>query len=636
MVELVKGIAGNILIVDLSTQKILREKTRVEFIEKFTGGYGYAAKVFHQYLRKYGVFDSFSAENPFIIMTGPLTGVSSFGAKTCISSRSPLTGTFSWAVSSGGYGLSLKRAGFDGVVITGDAEEPVYLIIEDDHVDLKSAKHLWGLTTSETHAHLKRTHGSDFNSIAIGPAGEKLVKYAAIVSDERRCAARTGLGAVMGFKKLKAVAVKGSKEVEVYNKEELRMLNKEWLIKASQSLRGKTLGDYGTGAMVQVYATTGGLPVKNWTKNTWEHAVKLSGQYIMQHYKKGTGKNVCSKRVMCSIACERVVAYDDLVLGKYEGKGPEYESLASLGLMTMIDNPVAVIRMNDMCDNLGLDTISTGAVISWVMEAFERGDLSVRDTGGLEIKWGDYETVFKLIEMIANREGIGDLLAEGVWRANSLLNPRTSGYALHVKGLEFPYHDPRRWKSIGLAYATSNRGACHLQGMTYHVDRGALKLPEYSITNPPTNPLERANAVVVTQNLCAFLDSAGLCKFGTLGIVDFDFVARTWSAATGLKTDKYGILTMGERIWLSTRVINYLLGFTNKDDKLPKRFTSEPISEGPGAGSVCDDLQESLKHYYEIRGLTNHSTLTDKLKKLELDEFIKDLDRINPSQLTTE
>ncbi|MEM1809235.1 MAG: aldehyde ferredoxin oxidoreductase family protein [Thermosphaera sp.] len=627
---MIKGIAGNILFVDLSSHVVRREITKTEFIERFVGGYGYAARIFYQYMKKHSMFDSFSAENPLIIMTGPLTGVSSFGAKTCIASRSPLTGTFSWAVSSGGYGLNLKRAGFDGVVITGSAEKPVYLLIDDDHVDIMNANHLWGLTTSETHAYLAKMHGDRFNSIAIGPAGEKLVRYAAIVSSERRCAARTGLGAVMGSKRLKAIAVRGSKKVEVHDEDEMRRLNKEWLVKASLSPRGKTLGDYGTGAMVQVYITMGGLPVKNWVRNAWEQAIKLSGQYIMQHYKKGVGKNVCSKGVMCSIACERVVAYDDPVIGRYEGKGPEYESLASLGLMTMIDNPVAVIKMNKMCDDLGLDTISTGAVISWIMEVFEKGDLTVKDTGGLEIKWGDWRTAFKLIEMIAFRRGIGSVLAEGVSRASNLLNPKTSEYALHVKGLELPYHDPRRWKSIGLAYATSNRGACHLQGMTYHVDRGALKLPEYSINNPPSNPVERAHAVIVTQNLCAFLDSAGLCKFGTFGIVDFNFVAKTWYAATGLKTDKDGVLLMGERVWMTARMINYLLGFTNKDDYLPKRFTSEPITEGPGSGSVCDDLRESLKYYYESRGLTDHSALKKKLMELGLNEFVEDVNNLNP------
>lgn len=381
--------------------------------------------------------------------------------------------------------------------------------------------------------------------------------------------------------------------------------------------------------MVSVYLATGGLPIKNWTLYKWDGAQKLTGQYIMQNYSKGPGRKVCGEGVLCSIACERVLEFKSERFGFCRGKGPEYESICALGLMLMIDDAESVVKLNELCDRLGLDTISTGAIIAWAMEAYEKGLLTASETEGLELKWGSVEAVFKLVEDIAHRRGLGIILAEGVKRASEIIGKNTSSFALHVKGLEVPYHDPRLWKSLGLVYATSNRGACHLQGMTYHVDRGALKLQEYGVVKPPKTLEERVKAVVITQNLCTFLDSSGLCKFGTLGVVDFDFVAKVWSAATGLQASKFDVLTMGERIWYSTRILNYILGLTNKHDTLPRRFTSEPVLEGPGAGSVLSDLHVALEVYYRYRGLDSIENLEKKLVELGLTEFLEDLSRVN-------
>ncbi|MEM4481989.1 MAG: aldehyde ferredoxin oxidoreductase family protein [Desulfurococcaceae archaeon] len=626
---MVKGVAGHILHIDLSTGKIYTTNTDAGLIEKFVGGYGLAARLFYNYLKKHRVIQAFSENNPLIVMTGPLTGTSAFGAKTCIASRSPLTGTFAWAVSSGAYGLQLKRAGYDGIAIEGVSEKPIYIVIDDGHVELKPATDLWGLDVFETHTYIKRTIGSDFDSIAIGPAGEKLVKIAAVVTNERRVAGRTGLGAIMGFKRVKAIAVRGNHKVEVHDESELKKLNKEWLTKAIQTPRGKSLNEYGTGAMVSVYAVTGGLPIKNWTKGIWEHTSKLTGQYIMENYKKGTGKKVCSEGTLCSIACERVVKYTDPRFGDYEGKGPEYESICALGFMPMIGDPVAVVKLNELCDRLGVDSISAGAIIAWAMEAYEKGIITSNMTGGLELKWGNLEAVLKLIDMIVKRDGIGNTLAEGVKVASSNIGGRSEDFALHVKGLEVPYHDPRRWKSAGLIYATSNRGACHLQGMAFHVDRGAVKFPEYGIYGPPKNPLERAKCVIIAQNICAFVDSAGLCKFGTIGVVDFDFVSKVWSAVTGLKANKDTILRAGERVWLTSRFLNYQLGFKNTDDTLPKRFTEEPLLEGPSAGLMCDDLEESLEAYYKYRGISKVEDIKSKLIELELSELVEGIEKID-------
>lgn len=622
------AVAGKILYVDLSTEKISAEKTSTDLIKRFAGGYGYASRLFYDYMKRSGPPNAFSEENPLILMTGPLTGVSAFGTKACIASRSPLTNGFSWSVFSGSFAVSLKKAGFDGIVITGKSERPVYLLIDDEHVEIRNASHLWGLDTVETHSRIKMQHGSDFHSLAIGIAGENLVKLASIVSDERRVAARTGLGALMGFKRLKAIAARGRGQIRVYDEEELSKLNREWLVKARSTARGKLLSDYGTSGLISVYEATGGLPIKNWTMYKWIGSSRLTGQYIMKNYAKGPGRRVCGSGILCSIACERLLEFKSQKFGHYLGKGPEYESICALGLMLMIDDTEAVIKLNEICDRLGLDTISTGAVIAWALEAFEKGILTDRDTGGLKLEWGSTEVAFKLINDIAYRQGLGNILAEGVRGASSLINKGAENFALHVKGLEVPYHDPRIWKSIGLVYATSNRGACHLQGMTYHVDRGAIKLPEYGIAEPPKTPDERVRAVIITQNLCAFLDSAGLCKFGTLGVIDFNLVARVWTAATGIPLDKDDILVIGERIWYSTRVLNYLLGFTNLDDTLPRRFRLEPVSEGPGAGSVFEDFDLTLKKYHSTRRLDSIDGLREKLIELGLLEYLDSIDKI--------
>ncbi len=615
---MIGGIAGRILHVNLSTNSVVVEETKREVVEKLIGGYGYAAWIFYNYWRKEGPFDAFSGKNPLIFMTGPLTGVSAFGAKACVASRSPVTRGFSWSVFSGCFGVSLKKAGFDGIVVTGKAERPVYIVVDEGRIEVRDAEHLWGRDTFEVFNYVQKVHGRDFKAIAIGPAGENLVKMAAIVTSERRVAARTGLGAVMGYKKLKAIVVRGSKHIKVYDESVLAELNRAWLTRARQTPRGRSLSDYGTAAMVSIYMATGGLPIKNWTLYAWSGSEKLTGQYIMDKYGKGPRRRVCGEGVLCSIACERVVEYVDERFGHYEGKGPEYESIAGLGLMTMISDPVAVIKLNELCDKLGLDTISTGAVVAWAMEAYEKGAITKEEAGGLELKWGSVEAALKLVENIAYRRGLGALLAEGVKKASEVVGRGSERYALHVKGVEVPYHDPRLWKSMGLVYATSNRGACHLQGMTYHVDRGALKLPEYGIEGPPKTSAERVKAVIVTQNLCAFLDSAGLCKFGTLGVVDFDFVAKVWSAATGIELDKYGVLRAGERIWYMARFLNYTLGLTNHDDALPARFIEEPVKEGPGAGSVCDDFAVMLELFYRERGLESSENFVKKLAETGL------------------
>lgn len=627
---MVGGICGRILLVDLSEDRFSIEGLREDWILKFIGGAGYAARLLIDYMDKHSIPDPLSPDNPLIIMTGPLTGVSAFGSKTVLISRSPLTYGLGKSTFAGSFGLSLKKAGFDGILIVGSADEPVHIVLDDDHIDIRSGVDLWGMDSLETFSAIARSLGDGFRSIAIGPAGERLSRIACIVSSERRVAGRTGLGAVMGSKKLKAISVRGSGSIDVYDPEALHRLNLDWLSKAPKTSRGEAMMEYGTAGGVSMFIKTGNLPIKHWTKGLWDDAWKISGVTIMERYKSGSGRKVCGLGILCSIACERVVEFVDHRFGRYKGKGPEYESVAALGSMVLNSDPIALIKLNELCDKLGIDTISTGEVVAWAMEAYEKGLIGREDTGCLELRWGDIDVLFKLIEMIGLRKDFGSILSDGVKKASEIIGRGTDSFALQVKGLEVPYHNPRLYKSMGLAYATSNRGACHLQGMAMLVERGVL-LPEYGISKPPSSLEEYVDTVIIHQDLCCFLDSATLCKFGVFGIIDFDHIAKIWTATTGIGCDRMDILAAGERIWYLERMINYLSGMSNMDDRIPRRFIEEPVDEGPAKGLVCDNIHEMLNLFYEYRSLKSIEGLKNKLSMIGLDDLIPLTTRIKLS-----
>ncbi|MDW8010950.1 MAG: aldehyde ferredoxin oxidoreductase C-terminal domain-containing protein, partial [Sulfolobales archaeon] len=322
----------------------------------------------------------------------------------------------------------------------------------------------------------------------------------------------------------------------------------------------------------------------------------------------------CGTEVPCVIQCHKEVYLDGAWV-----KHPEFETLALLGTNILVNDPEALIAFNRACDELGLDTISTGAVVGWAMECYEKGYIKKSEIG-FELEWGNPEAVLKLIEMIARREGIGDVLAEGVARACRKINPETCDFAPHVKGLEIPAHHPRRYNTVGLVYATSNIGASHLQGMTFLVERAVALLPEYGVAEPPRSLEEKVRAVVLTQNLCNFLDSVGMCKFPVFGVVDFDYLAEVYSAVTGWRVDKYEVARIGERIWYLERVLNLELGLRVPEDTLPTRFSREPLSEGPVKGAVCP-TEDMVKLFYQYRKLDPESGRPDpaKLKELGLD-----------------
>ncbi len=610
---MVFGFNGKLLDVDLSSGEIKTTELREDWCRLYVGGSGYATRLLYDLISK--ETEPLSPDNVLVIMTGPFVDTFPISPKTAFVTKSPLTGYLGKSIVGGSFGAMLKRAGFDGIVLRGASRKPVYLAVIEGQAEIKDASHLWGKDVLETSKIIKEELNNQKAKVAaIGPAGENLVRIAAVITDERRAAGRTGVGAVMGSKKLKAIVAYGSRKVEVHDRERLIHLMREHLAAPLKSPRGVGLRSYGTSGGLIGYTMDGNVPIKNWTKGVFDKVDNITGQTLQKVYKsRGVA---CGTEVVCSIQCHKELQVSG-ISEEWE-KCPEFETLALMGTNLMIGDGESLVKINRLCDRLGLDTISTGGVIAWAMEAYEKGLIRTEDLG-FELKWGDGEAVLRLVEMIAFRRGLGDVLAEGVKRASQRIGPEAEKFAIHVKGLELPAHHPRRYHSIGLAYATSNIGASHLQGMTMLVERGIL-LPEYGISEVPKDIESKVRVTIIHQNLCAFLDSAGLCKFGVFGIIDFNKIAEEYKAITGIEASKEDILTTGERIWYLERLLNLKLGLRVEEDTLPKRFVEEPLEEGPIKGVTCpiNQLLELFYHYRELDPRSGYPS-KERIRKLGLD-----------------
>jgi aldehyde:ferredoxin oxidoreductase len=621
------GYAGRILYVDLSKGKYWVEELKESLAKAYVGGSGLAAYLLWNLIDS-GV-DPLSPENPLIIATGPATGALAPSAgRFALVSKSPLTGIWGESHAGGFFGPEVKYAGYDMVVILGRSPTPVSLVINDGSVEIHKATDLWGLNTRDTTNELRGRFGKDYHVICIGPAGENLVKFASVMVDYYRAFGRTGMGAVMGSKKLKAVVVRGSKGVEVYDPdkylevlEDILWRNTEgpWALPAQMSL-----GRYGTPSLVTAMNAIGRLPTKNHWTGYWERADRLSGDELLK-YRVSRGS--CFS---CMIMCKHITKVPD---GRYEGAfsgGPEYESVVALGSNLLIDNIEAVIYMNQLCNLYGLDTISTGKVISYVFECYEKGLISKEELGGVEALWGSEEAAIKLINMIVRREGIGNILAEGVRKASEVLG-RGYEYALHVKGLEVSAQDPRGHKSVGLTWAISVRGADHLRSLTTvdelgYRDVAAERFGADKVDYVCDRLSERYKGLIVKdqEDLFALVDSIIMCKYGTMWppMYYFDFIAKLLPPLTGIKEfgDVKNLRLIAERIVNLKRCFNLREGVGKESEVLPKRFTEEAMPTGPSKGQVCD-LEPMLREYYMYRGWDYRSGLPyeETLERLGLD-----------------
>ena len=610
------GYMGKILRVDLSKSKISEESPDPNLLKLFLGGSGLATKYLLDEVKK-GT-DPLGPENKLIFMTGPLTGTTSpSGGRYTVVAKSPLTGFWGQANSAGFWGVDFKRSGFDGIIFEGISPKPVYLVTDDGEAELRDAKDLWGKGVFETTRLIKEELGDEkFNVACIGIAGENRVRYASIMNDLHRAAGRCGMGTVMGSKRLKAVVARGTKKIEIADEEGLRSMIGKSLDLAKESFIKMSLETYGTAAVLDLVNIRGGFPTRNWQTGCFPNVEKINGPAIVD--KVLVDRKNC---FACPIRCGRV---SEVKTGPYaiKGEGPEYESIGALGGMCGIDNLEAITYAHILCDDYGLDTISTGSTIAFVMECFKRGMLTKSDTDGLELKFGDPDVMVALVHKIAKREGFGNLLAEGTKIVSEKIGKGTERFAMHTKGLELPAYDPRAAKITGLAFATANRGGCHItayvQGPTFlSAPMPILREEDREPFDPFIEDPKLAKIVKNMEDAFAVFDSAGTCKF--LGmILPADHWANMISTVTGWKEfDENEFRRTGERIYNLERVFSVREGLNRAHDTLPKRLLEEPLPEGPAAGHVIH-LDPLLDAYYEFRGWdkkTGHPT-AEKLKEL--------------------
>jgi len=597
------GYMGKILRVNLSTGKIGEEPIDEEIAKKFIGARGYAAKIIYDEVAP--EVDPLGPENKLIFATGPLTLTPSpTGGRYDVVTKSPLNKVIAGSNSGGFWGPELKKAGYDILIVEGKSEKPVYLWITEDKVEIKDATHLWGKDTYETTDKIVEELGDKQIKVAcIGPAGENLVKFAAIINDKARAAGRTGVGAVMGSKKLKAVVARGHKRAPIANPDKFKEVLKTTMDKIkTNSITSQGLPKYGTMVLNHIIDEHGLYPARNFQTGIFEGVDKVSGEKLVETY---LVKN--KPCYGCPIGCGRVVKLPD---GE-EGEGPEYETSWAFSADCGIDDLIAVIKANNVCNRMGLDTISTGATIASAMELYEKGYLKKEEFADeAELKFGNVEAILHYPEAIALRKGLGDKLAEGSYEfAKAHGHPE---FSMSVKKQDLPAYDPRGAQGHALEYATSNRGGCHVRG--YMISPEILGSPEKI---DPFVTEGKAQWVKTFQDLTAVIDSEGLCLFSSFALGGDDYAALL-SAVTGVEYSVGEALKAGERIWNLERLWNLKLGLTKADDTLPPRFLKEPMPEGAAKGQIAH-LDITLPEYYKLRGWDKNGVPTEeRLKKLGL------------------
>ncbi len=598
------GWTGTILRINLSNGEIKRERTNMEDAKLFIGARGLASKILSDEID--AKIDPLSAENKLIFAPGPLSGTfaPSMGRYDVVT-KGPLNGTIAASNSGGSFGPEVKFAGYDMIIVEGKAKTPVYIWIRDDVVEIRDAAAVWGKNVPDTTDALRAVTDDEAKVACIGPAGEKKVLFANIMNEMQRAAGRSGVGAVMGSKNLKAVAVVGTKPVLAAEPEafEKAVMTARKLIQ-EHPVGGTGLRVYGTDVLVNILNSIGSLPTRNFRDGYFPTADKIGGESLAA--KQLIRPKGCFS---CIISCGRVTKVTN---PKYagEGEGPEYETAWGFGADCGIDDLDAVVKANYICNELGLDTISCATTIAAAMDMFEDGVITRKDTGGIDICFGDAETMVKLVEMIGNRQGIGDKLAEGSYRfAAKYGHPE---YSMSVKKQEMPAYDPRGVQGIGLQFATTNRGGCHVRG--YTISPEVLGVP----VKVDQHATEGKPALVITfQDLTAALDSTGACLFTTFGIGG-DELAALLSAVTGVHYSTDDFMKAGARIWNLEREFNLRAGFTAADDTLPERILKSPILTGPSKGEV-NHLDVMLPEYYKLRGWDEKGVPTaEKLKDLSL------------------
>ena len=615
--------------IDLTTGRIDIKETPAPMLQQYLGSRGYAARLLYDHVGPQ--VRPFSPENHLIFSTGPLTGSPwPTAARYTVTAKSPLTQAYGYANSSGFFGPELRKAGFDALVIRGRSASPVVLVVQDEDLKLIDGRPFWGNTTEDTQ-HALQTHYPKSRVAAIGPAGENRVRIAAVINDLGRAAGRCGMGAVMGSKNLKAVVAKSERKLTF--PAPFKELAGKMMRKVSRHPGSAALRKHGTAVLVDYKNIAGDLPTRNHQAAQFAQSHKVNADSLGTYLEKNSG---C---FACPIRCSR---HTQVKTGRFacRTEGPEYETINALGPLVGNDNLESIIYGNLLCNRLGLDTISTGMVIAFAMECSQNGLLK-DPAGQLSLKWGDIDTIVTLIDQIARREGLGDLLAEGVYLASEKLGPEARQYALHVKGMELPMQEPRTVKGMALGHAVSNRGADHLYALpcidlTGNEAVARRYLPDcLPQVMDPGDETYKPDMVVFTEAYNAVSDALGVCKFSTTENFALypEELAEGFGQLIDQPIDGKQLLAAGERIINLERMYNYRHGLDRQADQLPERFLKEPLTvkdldSGRAVKSdVTVDLDFMLDRYYTLRGWeANGIPTANKLKSLGLDDLVRDLE----------
>jgi aldehyde:ferredoxin oxidoreductase len=617
------GSHGEILRIDLSNSRITREAIPQELFDKYLAGAGMATHYLYREVPKGA--DPLGPQNKLIAMTGALTGTvaPSTGRFNWVF-KSPLTDLWAQSNSAGFWGVEFKKTGLDGIIFEGVSPEPVYLVIDQDKVEIRNAAHLWGKSVSETTEMIKQELGQGFGVVCIGVAGEKLVRYAAIMNDLHRAAGRCGGGAVMGSRRLKAVAVRGKKAIKLADAPAFSQTAKKQFELINQSMVKVAMESFGTNVVIDMVHAKGGFPTRNWQTGVFPNLEEINAQALSE--KVLVQPKGC---FACPLKCARVSVIRRGKFQGYKGEGPEYESVGTFGGQCQIDDLEAITMAHYLSNEYGLDTISAGASIAFAMECFEKGILTKSDTDGLDVAFGNAEVMIELVHKMAKREGFGDFLAEGTRRMSQKLGRGSERFAMHVKGLELPAYDSRAVQITGLAYAVANRGGDHItayiQGPTF-LDIPFLVIPDSKINDPLVADPDEVHVLVDLENVLTALDTFGACKFMGMCVASEEWV-KLVEHCLGRPFGYEDMMRLGEMAYNLARVFNVREGLTRADDTLPARLLEEPLPEGPAQGKVNENLDAMLDKYYELRGwdrATGKPT-PQKLIELGLEEYIADV-----------
>jgi aldehyde:ferredoxin oxidoreductase len=592
------GYNGRRLVVDLTDMEIRSEEPDAVWYRKFLGGMGSVA---YHLLNMVGAqADPLGPDNVLVLSTGVITGAPFSGSgRNAVGGKSPLTGGFGEAEAGGFWNAELKHAGFDEIVFTGKASEPVWLWINEGEAELMDGSSLWGLEVGACQDEMREATGEPQAKTAlIGPAGERMVRIACVINDLTHVAGRSGMGAVMGSKNLKGIAVRGRNPPELADPDRVKELAQSLVKRVTTEARG--LHEYGTGAAMDAYAATGNLPTRNFRDGDWPHAKEIDAIAIKERHRVGMG--TCYS---CAVRCKKEVEIEEPYKVERRYGGPEYETLGALGSDCGVSNLPAICKANELCQRYGIDTIGAGATVAFAMECYEEGIIDDELTGGVKLNFGDAEAMLKTVELIGEREGIGDILAEGSRRASKVFGEESWKYLVEVKGQEAPMHEPRLKRGLGLGYAVSPTGADHCHNLHDTVmnagSYGKLRpLGEYEEVPVDSLGPDKVRLFKSQMQMRVLANCLSICTFPPWSFTEYRDLVQ---AVTGWDVSMHELVQVAERTLALARIFNLREGFTRKDDWLPPRFFQPQTSGALSETSVDpDELRKAVDTYYEMMG----------------------------------